>query len=158
MQINPVLAAVIDLDITYFFQLILFLALVFLLTKLAFAPLLQLFERRRAETDKRSEEARRGAREAADLMARYQREMAQATAEGMAVRNRARDQALREEAEGLGRARMESTGWLDGELAEFSKDLEMARQDAQPEVERMALEMVQAFTSGSAAGGREGGR
>lgn len=158
MQIYPVLAAVIDLDITYFFQLILFLVLVFLLTKLAFTPLLQLFERRRAETDKRAEEAQRGAQEAGELMARYQREMAQATSEGMAVRNRARDQALREEAERLTQARMESAGWLDGEVAKFVKDIEKARVDALPEVERMALDMVQVFTSGRVAGDQEGGQ
>lgn len=147
MQFHTVFAAVIDLDVTYFFQLILFLLFVVAINVLLFKPLLGLLERRKAETEEREREALEGLREAEELMEKYNREIAQARAEGMAVRNRARDQALRLESDRLTAARAASTRWLDQEVARFSDEIEEARVKARTEVEGMAGDIVGILSS-----------
>ena len=147
VQFHTVFAAVIDLDVTYFFQLILFLLFVVAINVLLFKPLLGLLERRKAETEEREREALEGLREAEELMEKYNREIAQARAEGMAVRNRARDQALRLESDRLTAARAASTRWLDQEVARFSDEIEEARVKARTEVEGMAGDIVGILSS-----------
>ena len=146
MQTLHCLAAVIDLDITYFFQLVLFLLLVLVLNAVVFKPLLALMDKRRGETEVREREAAAAQGEADDLLARYQREIAQATAEGMAVRNRARDQALRLEADRLLAARASASSWLDTEVSSFVGEIEAARQVAQPLIEGMADDLVKVLS------------
>ncbi len=85
MHMTPLLAAVIDLDVTYFFQLALFLGLVVVLNQLAFKPLLALFERRRGETLEREKQASEGSEEAEGLLQQYQSEMGEATSEGWLI-------------------------------------------------------------------------
>jgi F-type H+-transporting ATPase subunit b len=155
VQVHTVFAAVIDLDVTYFFQLVLFLVFVVAINGLLFKPLLALLERRKAETEEREREALEGLKEAEELMSKYNREVAQARAEGMAVRNRARDQALRLESDRLTAARAASTRWLDGEVARFSGEIDEARVQARSEVETMAGDIVGILSSAAQAPGKE---
>ena len=148
MQVPTVIAAVIDLDVTYFFQLVLFLFFVVAINGLLFKPLLALLERRKAETEEREQEALSGLKEAEELMEKYSREIAQARAEGMAVRNRTRDQALRMEAERLTRARAASTSWLDQEVSRFEEEIDGARGRARAEVEAIAADVVDVLSAG----------
>ena len=146
-------AAIIDLDISVVFQLALFLVLLVVLNKLVFRPLLALFQQRRDETDGRREEALRAANEAEDLLDSYGSSMAEATAEGMAVRSKVRDEAVRREAEVVAEARSETAAWYEGELAQFSVELEQARSEAHAGVSRLSVELVDLLVSRSVGEG-----
>jgi F-type H+-transporting ATPase subunit b len=148
---TPVLAAVIDLDVTYFFQLALFLGLVVVLNQLAFKPLLALFERRRVETLEREKLANEGSEEAENLMQQYQSEMGQATSEGMALRNSLRDSALAEQADRISKVRGEAANWMDHELSQHQSELNAVRGEAEGEVESLAADIVKALTAGKEA-------
>jgi len=157
VQVWLLVGAVIDLDVTYFFQLALFLVLLVVLNWLMFQPILAILGKRRTATDEREREAARQERESTDLTNAYVKEMGQATAEGMLARNRLREEALREEAELLGQARDQAAGWLEAGMAEFQGEVERARLGAQPMVESMAGEVVTALARG-AGGADKGGR
>lgn len=144
---TPVLAAVIDLDVTYFFQLALFLGLVVVLNQLAFKPLLALFERRRVETLEREQRATEGMREADALLESYQQGMAQATGEGMELRNSLRDEALAQQADHISKVRGEATNWMEQELSLHRTELDAARVSAEKEVESLATEIVKTLTT-----------
>ena len=148
---TPVLAAVIDLDVTYFFQLALFLGLVVVLNQIAFKPLLALFERRRAETSLREQQATEGSREAESLQEQYGTEMAEATREGMARSGTLRDTALAEQAERVGEVRAEMASWMERELTQHRVELDAARSAAEGEVDSLAGEIVKALTAGKEA-------
>lgn len=154
MQVWLLVGAVIDLDVTYFFQLALFLLLLVVLNWLMFQPILAILGKRRTATDEREREAARQERESTELTSAYVKEMGQATAEGMQARNRLREEALREEAELLGKARDEASRWLEAGMAEFQGEVERARLGAQPVVESMAGEVVTALAVGPDKGGR----
>jgi len=145
---TPVLAAVIDLDVTYFFQLALFLGLVVVLNQIAFKPLLALFERRRAETLEKERLAGEGSEEAEQLLEKYQTEMSEATSEGMAHRSSLREAALAEQATRIGRVRGEAADWMEHELAEHQAELDSARKAAESEVESLANDIVETLTAG----------
>jgi F-type H+-transporting ATPase subunit b len=151
VHMTPVLAAVIDLDVTYFFQLALFLGLVVVLNQLAFKPLLALFERRRVETLEREKQANEGSEEAENLMQQYQSEMGEATGEGMAHRSSLRDSALSEQADRIGKVRGEAANWMDHELDQHRGELDAARVEAEGEVESLAAHIVKALTAGKEA-------
>ncbi len=151
MQMTPVLAAVIDLDVTYFFQLALFLGLVVVLNQLAFKPLLALFERRRGETLEREQRATEGIREADVLLESYRQEIGQATAAGMDLRNSLRDAALAEQAAHVLKVRTEATNWKEQELALHRAELDAARAEAENEVESLATAIVKTLTAGKGA-------
>ena len=145
----PSSAAIIDLDISVVFQLALFLLLLAVLNQLVFKPLLALFQQRRDETDGKQEEARQAADKAGQLLDSYGGSMAEASAEGMAIRSRVRDEAVRREAEALARARSRTSSWYEGELAQFSGELAQARTDARAGVSRLSGEIVDLLVSRS---------
>ncbi len=154
MQLVPVLAAVIDLDVTFFFQLVLFLVLVVVLDRLAFRPMLALFERRKEETEVREKQATQGSREAEELQDRVEREMALVAGEAMTARNALRDRALSREAERLGAVRVETSAWLDGELGLHRKEIEAVRAEAQPGIDALAADIVKVLTATGSTPGK----
>jgi F-type H+-transporting ATPase subunit b len=145
------LAALIDLDVTFFIQLCLFLVLVFVLNRLAFRPMLALFERRREQTEVREEAAKGKEKEAAELLGGYHAEIAAAVAAGAQVRNAARDEALAEQGARLTAARAESAALYDRELGAFCAEMEAQRAAAMPSIEATAGEIMAGLTRG---GGR----
>jgi len=142
-------AAIIDLDISVLFQLALFLVLLVVLSKLVFKPLLTLFQQRQDETDGKQEEAVRAANEAEGLLDGYSSAMAEATADGMAVRNKVRDEAVKKEADAVSKARSDASAWYEGELASFGGELEQARSEAHAGVSRLSGELVDMLVSRS---------
>jgi len=141
------IAAVIDLDVTYFFQLGLFLVFLVVMNAVLFKPLLALFERRKAETEMREKQAGEGSKEAERLLALYEREMSQATAQGMAERNRVREEALRVESDQLASARTSAAAWMEQEMSRHSKQIRLARQQAMPATQTLAGELVELLST-----------
>ncbi len=152
-----VVGAVIDLDVTYFFQLALFLLLLVTLNWLMFKPMLGILEKRRTATDEREREAVRQEKESAELLTAYSRDMGQATAAGMQVRNKLREEALREEAEVLGQSREQAARWLEAGVSEYRAEVERARQAALPMVEGTAAEVVTLLTGAGGSAHKGGG-
>lgn len=142
MQPVSFFAAVIDLDVTFFFQLALFLVFLVVMNSVLFKPLLVVLDRRRAETDQRERDAVAGAQEAEELLLGYEREMVQANAQGMAERNRCREEALRVEAERLNAAREAAAAWVEKETEQFSIDIEKAKEAAGPAVQELSTDLV----------------
>lgn len=147
----PALAAIIDLDVTVFFQLALFLFLVVVLNILVFKPLLALFKQRREATEGQENETREKQLLAADLAARHETEMAGATAQGMAAHNRVKEQAMAEESALLSKVRAKSAARLESELATYAQEIEEARTKAGPAISEMGSNIAQ-LLSGTAAG------
>jgi len=158
VQACLLVGAVIDLDVSYFFQLVLFLLLLVTLNWLMFHPMLVILEKRRSATDEREKEATRQERESVELNDAYAREMGKATAEGMQARNRLREEGLREEAELLGQARERAARWLEAGVAESRSEAERARREAQPAVEAAAAEAVVMLARGVGGADKGGGR
>lgn len=153
----PVLAAIIDLDVTVFFQLALFLSLVVILNILVFKPMLALFKQRREATEGQENETREKQQFAAELSARHETEMAGATAQGMAAHNRIKEKAMAEEAALLGKVRANSASRLESELATYAQEIEEARTQAGPAISQMGSEIAQLLSGASAnKPGREG--
>ncbi|MBM4373210.1 MAG: hypothetical protein FJ098_16260 [Deltaproteobacteria bacterium] len=131
-------AGLIDLDVTVFFQLGLFLLLAVLLNRLAFQPLLTLFAERRRRTEGFRSEAAAAALRATRLEESVAEGLQAATRAGTEERNRRRDAAVAQETAALSRVR--------GELAEklqAERDL-IARERSQvlPEMERASRELA----------------
>jgi len=137
-----VLAAVIDLDATFFFQLGVFLTLLVVLHRLAFRPMMALFDRRRAETDDRVRKAIEGSQEAERLTENYTREMGAVAAKGAEKKARAREAALRAVSELLSRERAAAAAWMEGELAKASREIDTTRNILKGEVEGLASQLT----------------
>ncbi len=140
-------AAVIDLDVTFFIQLVVFLVVLVALRFLIFKPMLALLEARRAETEGKEETARKDALEAEALGTRYRGVMSDAAAEGMQLRNQKRDAALRAESELLSKARADAAKWLEEEVDKQRQAMNAARANAAPVVEAVAQEVVRTLTA-----------
>lgn len=132
-------AGLIDLDITVFFQLGVFLVLMVLLNKLAFQPLLALFAERR----KRTEGARAAAGETSKRSERLeetaQASLVDANRAGAEERNRQRDAAIAAEAEALGKERSDAAARLQAERDR----LERSRESILPDLDRSSRELAE---------------
>lgn len=145
----PVLAAIIDLDVTVFFQLALFLFLVVAMNTLVFKPMLALFRQRKEATEGQEKQAQDREQRAEKLVTHYDSEMAAATVQGMVEHNRVKETMLQKEAAALADARAQSAGWLEAELATFSAGVEEARGQAGPAIQRMSAEIAAMLTNTS---------
>jgi F0F1-type ATP synthase membrane subunit b/b' len=143
-----ILAAVIDLDVTYFFQLGLFLSFLLAMSLLVFKPMLALFERRKSRTEGKEKETTRMNREADELQAKYDLEINQAMGQGIMERNRLRDEALREEADRLTAARAAANASLEAEIAKAAAQLEAARGESQAAAESLGKEIADILSGG----------
>lgn len=150
-------AAVIDLDVTFFIQLLVFLVVLVALRFLVFKPMLALLEARRAETEGKEETARKDAAEAESLMSRYRSVMSDAAAEGLQKRNLKRDAALRAEAELLAKSRSDAAAWLDQEVNKQRQAMTAAKATAAPVVDAIAADLVKTLTT-STVSSQGGGR
>jgi len=144
-------AALIDLDVTFFVQLAIFLVVLVALRFLVFKPMLALLEARRAETEGKEEIARKEGGEAHELNERYRLAMLDAAAEGLAVRNAHRDGALKTESETLAKARSQWAAWLDEKVSAYRGQVQASRDQAAPVVESLARDLVSSLTGSSSA-------
>jgi F-type H+-transporting ATPase subunit b len=105
----PILAALVDLDRTFFIQLGIFLVFLVVLNQVLFKPLLRLFERRAQATAGRKEEAAAAAEEAKRIKAGCDARVSEASAQGAAGREASRLEARKEETRMLDEAAAEAT-------------------------------------------------
>jgi F-type H+-transporting ATPase subunit b len=131
-------AGLIDLDITVFFQLGVFLVLLIILNKLAFQPLLTLFAERRKATEGARNAAGQATQRAERLEETVQVSVTEANRAGAEERNRRRDAAVAAEAEVLGKARGDAAARLQAQREE----MERSREAILPDLDRSARELA----------------
>ncbi len=119
-----------NLDITLIYQMIGFVVLLFILNSLLYKPLLKIL----SEREERIDGALKGASESNSRVAKgieeYEKRLKEATAHGVEVRNKVRQEGLDREKEILDAAREKSSG----ELAVMKRKLEKDKHDAVAEL------------------------
>jgi len=132
-------AGLIDLDITVFFQLAVFLVLLILLNKLAFQPLLALFAERRKRTEGARADADNAAKRAERLEETVQDSLADANRAGAEERNQQRDAAVAAEGTALAKERSDAAARLQAERDR----LERSRESILPDLDRSSRELAE---------------
>ncbi|RMG02710.1 MAG: hypothetical protein D6726_07035 [Nitrospirae bacterium] len=118
----------IEIDKIWFFvQLANFLILLFLLNKLLFQPLLNLFEERKEATEGALEEARKMQEEKDRALQAFQKEMAEAREKAREIFNQLREEGLAEQKRIVSEAQDETLKEIEKAREEIKKETEAAR-------------------------------
>lgn len=141
----------ISLDYSFIYQVLLFLVLWAVLTKLLFRPYLQLLEDRERKTAGTLHESMELEREGARLKAQYQEKIASAEAAGRAAKEAVVEQARQQCERLLAQARQEAALTLEGVRRELQIQLERERGLAEAEADILAREMVSKILGRSVA-------
>lgn len=133
----------IALDYTVAVQVVAFLVLWFLLSKLLFGPFLGLVEERERKTEGAKAQAVALAAEADRLRAEYERGVESARDEGYRVREGLIQEGRRVHEELLGRTREEASSLLQSVREEIQSAMKTEREVAAREAEAIARQMVE---------------
>ena len=132
----------ISLDYTIVYQIILFVALWVVLSKVLFRPYLNLLEERERRTVGTEDLSTDLEHEGARLRAQYEEQITQAQAAGYAAKEAILQAARQERERVLARAREEAMGVLEGVRREVENQIQKERQIAAAEVSTIAAEMA----------------
>ena len=113
-------AALVDLDSSSIFMLLVFLLLWFVLNKTFLQPMLQVLDKRHALTDGAREEANRAVKEAEQRIAEYESQVGEARRNSVAEQKKLRIESLARERELLAAVRKEA----DAQIAAGIGDLQ----------------------------------
>lgn len=127
-------AIVVDADLSFLAQVVLFVAFITLLKPLLFDPLLRVFEEREKRTEGAKAEAREMDAEAGDLITRYEAELDKVRREAGVEREKMRAEVAQLEARIMAEARAESAQILEAgkqritsEVSELRKELQRTK-------------------------------
>jgi len=127
-------AIVVDADLSFLAQVVLFVAFITLLKPLLFDPLLRVFEEREKRTEGAKAEAREMDAEAGDLITRYEAELDKVRREAGVEREKMRAEVAQLEARIMAEARAESAKILEAgkqritsEVSELRKELQRTK-------------------------------
>jgi F-type H+-transporting ATPase subunit b len=132
----------ISLDYSVVYQIILFVILWFILSKLLFRPYLDLLDERERRTVGTQHDSTDLEHEGARLRAQYEEQIAQAHAAGYIDKDAILQEARRHRERVLNQAREEAMGMLEGVRREVAMRLEQERQFAAAEVRTIAQQMA----------------
>jgi F-type H+-transporting ATPase subunit b len=132
----------ISLDYSVVYQIILFLVLWVVLSKILFRPYLRLLEERERKTTGAQHDSLDLEHEGARLRAQYEQKIAQAQAAGYATKETILQEARRERERILTEAREEAMKLLQGVRLEVESQMQKERQLAATEAGIVAQEMV----------------
>ena len=130
------------MDLTIVYQIILFLILWAILSKVLFHPYLSLLDERERKTAGALREAGELEREGERLRVEYEEKIAQAQAAGYAAKEAIVREANSQREKLLAQAREESAHLLENARAEVRAQMDKERQLAVAEAETIAREMV----------------
>ena len=133
----------IALDYTVLVQIVSFLLLWFLLTRLLFRPFLRLLEERERRTEGVRGETASLMEEAERLRADYESGLARARDEGGAIKQDIRHEALQVRERVLAQAQEEATRHLQAVREQFRRELQSARELETREAEVIAHQMAE---------------
>jgi F-type H+-transporting ATPase subunit b len=132
----------IHLDISIFYQVILFVALWVILDKLLFQPYLHLLDERERKTTGAEHDSSDLEHQGARLKAQYEEKIAQAQAAGYAAKDTIVQDGRQQREKILSQARDEAAGTLERVRNEVASALEQERRLAVAEVSNVAGAMV----------------
>ena len=132
----------ISLDYSVVYQIVLFLVLLVLLSKVLFRPYLGLLEERERRTTGAQHDSTDLEHEGARLRAQYEEKIAQAQAEGHAAKEAILQEARQQREKLLTHAREEAQSMLEAVRREVESQIQKERQFAAAEVRTIAQEMA----------------
>jgi F-type H+-transporting ATPase subunit b len=132
----------ISLDYSIVYQLVLFLIVWLILSKVLFRPYLGLLEERERRTIGTEHDSTDLEHEGARLRAQYEEKIAQAQAAGYADKEAILQEARQQREKVLNQAREEAMGMLEGVRREVESQIQKERQFAAAEVRTIAQEMA----------------
>lgn len=132
----------ISLDSSVVYQVVLFLVLWFVLSKVLFRPYLKLLEERESKTAGALHDTADLEREGARLKAQYEERIAQAQAAGGAAKEAILQEARQRREQVLSQARQEATTMLELVRQEVESQMGKERQLAAAEVATVARQMA----------------
>jgi len=132
----------ISLDYTILLQMLLFLLLWIVLTRVLFRPYLTLLEERENKTEGAEDESLTLEQEGQRLRALYEEGLAKARAEGEAAKEAVLHEVRQQREQALSRAREEAAETLERVRLEIRNELTREREIASREAELIALDMV----------------
>ena len=132
-----------ELNATFFLQLVLFFALLAWLSPMLFDPFLRLFEEREHRITGAADEAKRLAGSADEAAARIAERTQQAQLEARQVLNDLRVKAAAREAEIIDAAREKASARLDEARADLFESTEEARRALRDEAKKLSSDIVE---------------
>lgn len=133
----------ISIDFSLVFQIILFLILWSILRRVLFGPVERLMAERERRTEGAHAEARSMVEEGRELQAQYDAAIARAWAEGEALKNGIREEALKARNVILSQGREAATRKIQGIREEVRTEMEAARRVASANADALAQQMAE---------------
>jgi len=135
-------AIVVDADLSFLAQVVLFVAFITLLKPLLFDPLLRVFEEREKRTEGAKQEARTMDAEAGELLTRYEAELDKVRREAGIERERLRAEVAQVEARIMAEARAETARILDAGKARISAEVTELRKELEKTKPELAAQIA----------------
>jgi F-type H+-transporting ATPase subunit b len=132
----------ISLDYSVIYQVVLFLLLWIILSRILFRPFLGLLEERERRTIGAQHDATALEHEGAQLRAQYEEKIAQAQAAGYAVKEAVLQEGRQQRERLLTQAREQAVGMLEAARREVESQMQKERQLAATEAGAVARQMV----------------
>ncbi len=136
-----------ELNQSFFYQLIVFAVLFFFLSRLYFAPFMKLFEVRHKKTVEDREAAERLMQQAQDLFSEYSRRMSEERASARKEYEQAISSAQKEETEMLNRARDEAKKITQDAIESVSRQRQALRSQLEADIEGLAKTVSEGLLS-----------
>jgi F-type H+-transporting ATPase subunit b len=141
----------ISLDFSVFYQVVIFLVLWVVLSRVLFRPYIAALEERERNTSGAQYDTEALEREGARLKAQYEEQLARVEAAAAAVKETILQEARHQREQIIGRAREEASAALDKARQEIQAQIERERQRALAEIGELAREMVSKILQRSVA-------
>jgi len=133
---------VVDFDLSFLAQCLLFTFFVVLLKPLLFDPLMKVFEEREKRTEGAKAEAREMDKQAADLQTEYEAELEKIRREASREREELRAETAKLEAKIMAEARAESVKILEAGKAKIAAEVEALRKELDKQTPALAAEIA----------------
>lgn len=133
---------VVDFDLTFLAQCVLFTFFVVLLKPLLFDPLMKVFEEREKRTEGAKEEARDMDRVAGDLLTKYEAELEKIRREASREREELRAETAKLEAKIMAEARAETAAILETGKVKIAAEMEALRRELAAATPALAAEIA----------------
>lgn len=132
----------ISIDITVLIHIINMTALMFLLNKVLYTPVLEIIERRQDKMDDLSDDVEKYERNVKDRQAKVDQKMQEASGKAKQTLDAARNEAAKVVAAKLADVRQEAESEKEKQLAQVQAELEKTREKVMGDMEVFAQEMA----------------
>jgi len=129
-------------DITVLIHIINMIALMFILNKVLYKPIIEIMEKRQDKLDDLGNDVEKCERNAKNRQAEVEKKMREASVKAKEALDAARNQAAKAGAEKLAVVRRETEGEKEKQLAEVHAEFEETRKELQGNMEDFAREMA----------------